>query len=43
MSLVTTTGPLMVGRRSKVLEDPVRVEIIRLRRRLSPPNKKLKI
>jgi ribosomal protein L18E len=41
MSLVTTTGPLMVGRRSKVLEDPVRVEIMRLRRRLSPPNKKI--
>tara|TARA_R110002020_G_scaffold132738_4_gene296316 strand:+ start:2021 stop:5530 length:3510 start_codon:yes stop_codon:yes gene_type:complete len=36
-----TTGPLMVGRKSKIKEDKVRVEIMRLKRRLSQPNRKI--
>ncbi len=36
-----TVGPLMVGRKSDIKEDKVRVEIMRLRRRLSQPNKNI--
>ena len=36
-----TVGPIMVGRKSDVKEDKVRVEIIRLKRRLSQPNKNI--
>jgi len=36
-----TAGPLMVGRRSDVKEDKVRFEIMRLKRRLPEPNRKL--
>ena len=36
-----TVGPLMVGRKSDIKEDKVRVEIIRLKRRLSQPKKNI--
>jgi len=36
-----TVGPIMVGRKSDIKEDKVRVEIIRLKRRLSQPNKNI--
>ena len=36
-----TFGPLMVGRKSDIKEDKVRVEIVRLKRRLSQPNKNI--
>jgi len=36
-----TVGPLMVGKKSDIKEDKVRVEIIRLKRRLSQPNKNI--
>ena len=36
-----TAGPLMVGRKSKIKEDKVRVEIMRLRRRLTQPDRKI--
>jgi hypothetical protein len=34
-------GPLMVGRKSDIKEDKVRVEIVRLKRRLSQPKKNI--
>jgi len=36
-----TVGPIMVGRKSDIKEDKVRVEIMRLKRRLSQPNKNI--
>ena len=39
--LALTVGPLMVGRKSDIKEDKVRVEIMRLKRRLSQPNKNI--
>lgn len=39
--LGATLGPIMVGKKSKIKEDKVRVEIMRLRRRLSQPDSKI--
>jgi len=36
-----TVGPMMVGKKSKIKQDKVRFEIMRLKRRLSQPNKKI--
>ena len=36
-----TVGPMMVGRKSKIKEDKVRLEIIRLKRRLPQPKRDL--
>jgi len=36
-----TVGPLMVGRKSDIKEDKVRVEIMRLKRRLTQPKKNI--